>query len=134
MRNFFLLFAFAVAFTLGCGGGVGKVKGRVVEGGQPVTIDGQAALMFYLIGADGKPDHAKSYPMTLSKDGSFEMVASGGEVPPGTYLVTLEVNATKSSTGLGKYKGRFNLQDSPLRQEVKAGKNELTIDLAKPAK
>ena len=45
--------------------------------------------------------------MTLAKDGSFELAASGGELPPGTYLVTMEVNAPKSATGLGKYKGRF---------------------------
>lgn len=129
MRILSLLLALAAASALGCGGTTGKVKGRVVEDGKPVAIDGQAALMFYLLDAGGKPDHAKSYPMTLSKDGSFELAASGGEMPPGTYLVTMEINAPKSAKGLGKYKGRFGLPDSPLRQEVKAGKNELTVEL-----
>ena len=132
MRTLSLLLAAASA--LGCGVTTGKVKGRVVDDGKPVTIDGQAALMFYLLDAGGKPDQTKSYPMTLAKDGSFELAASGGEMPPGTDFVTMEVNAKKAATGLGKYKGRFSLPDSPLRQEVKAGKNELTVELAKPAK
>ena len=133
MRTLSLLLALAAASVLGCGGTTGKVKGRVVEDGKPVTIDGEAALMFFLLDEAGKPDHAKSFPMTLAKDGSFELAASGGELPPGKYLVTMEVNAPKSTKGLGKYKGRFSLHDSPLRQEVKAGRNDLTVEL-KPAK
>ena len=54
-----------------------------------------------------------------------------GELPPGTYLVSLEVNGPKSQTGLGRYKGRFAYPTSPLRQEVKPGRNDLTIDLAR---
>jgi hypothetical protein len=120
------------AVMLGCGSTQGKVKGRVVENGQPVEIDGQAALMFYLIGADGKPSPAKSYPVPLNKDGTFELVSSGGEVPPGTYLVSLDVNAPPSETGLGRLRGRFPYPDSKLRQEIKAGMNQVTIDVAKP--
>jgi hypothetical protein len=130
-RNTLLLVALAVS-AAGCAGNQGRLKGRVVENGQPITIDGQAALMFYQIGADGKPNPSRSYPIPLSNDGSFELVASGGEVPAGTYLVSLEVNAPKSSTGLGRFKGRFTYPESALRHEVKAGANEVTIDLAKP--
>ena len=130
MRNFILFIAFAAALALGCGGS-SRVKGRVVENGTPITIDGQAALMFYLVGEDGKPNPSRSYSIPLSVDGSFELVSSGGEVPPGIYLVTLEVNAPKATKGIGRFKGLFTFPNSPLRQEVKAGKNEVTIELAK---
>src|SRR5207248_3023234 len=103
-----------------------KVKGRVVENGQPVAVQGQAALVFYP-DAGGKPGD-KAYPAALNPNGSFELVASGGEMPPGTYLVSLEVNGPKSPTGIGKYKDQFKL----VRRELKPGTNDLTFDLAKP--
>jgi hypothetical protein len=120
-----------VAVCLGCGSSNGRIKGQIVENGQPVEIDGQAALMFYLLDSSGRPDPAHSYPMPLLKDGSFELVASGGEVPPGKYMVTFDVNAPPSETGLGRFRGRFAYPDSPLRQEIKAGTNQVTIDVAK---
>jgi len=132
MRNIIVCAAVA-AFLVGCGNGQGRVKGQVVENGQPVPIDGQAALMFYLLGPDGKPDPAKSYPIPLNKDGSFELVASGGELPPGKYLVSMEVNAPKAAEGLGRFKGRFPYPDSPLRIEVKPGSNDVKVDLSQPA-
>src|SRR5947209_1386810 len=124
-----IICALLAACTLGCGGGKGRVKGRVVENGSPVTVEGQAAVMFYLIGEDGKPDPTRGYPVPLNEDGSFELVASGGQVPPGNYLITVEVNGPKSATGMGRFKGRFSYPDSPLRQEVKGGRNNLTVDL-----
>ena len=135
MRTFFLLVVLA-ACAVGCGPAQGRIKGRVVENGEPIVApgqaaDGQAALMFYLIGADGKPNPSKAYPIPLSPDGTFELVASGGAVPPGIYLVTFEVNAPKSAKGIGRFKGRYSYPDSTLRHEVKAGANEVTIDLAK---
>jgi hypothetical protein len=126
MRNSILSVALSAAvLALGCGGGVGRVKGQVVEGGKPLPVEGQVALMFELIGPDGKPDEIKSYPVPLNKDGSFELVASGGTVPPGTYRVTVQVNGRKEASGIARYKGQS------LTQEVKAGSNNLTIDLAK---
>ncbi|MFO0865694.1 MAG: hypothetical protein U0744_13755 [Gemmataceae bacterium] len=123
--------AMLAIMVVGCGNGQAKVKGKLVESGTPVAIEGQAALLFYLIDASGKPNPSKSYPMPLEKDGSFELTASGGEMPPGTYLVSFEVNAPKSTKGLGQYRGRFVYPDSPLRQEVKAGRNEVVVNLGK---
>ena len=126
-----LLVALAGTLALGCAG-ASRVKGRIVENGKPIAVEGQAAVMIYLIGADGQPDASKAYPMSLAADGSFELVGSGGEVPPGTYMVTIEVNGPKSTTGMGRYKGLFGYPGSPLRQQIKAGSNDLTVDLAKP--
>lgn len=134
MRHLICFAALAGLFVglAGCGPALGKVKGKVVENGQPVEIDGQAALMFTLLNADGNPDTSKSYSIPLEKDGSFELVVSGGAVPPGKYLVSFTVNAPKSDKGLGRFRDRFPYPDSKLRQEVKAGANDVTIDLAKP--
>src|SRR5690242_18087426 len=102
-----------------------RVKGRLVANGQAVEAPVQAALMFYLIGTDGKPDTRHAYPAPLAADGSFELVASGGVVACGTYLITLEVNATQSATGVARYKSRYNYPNSPLRHLIKSGRNDL---------
>jgi hypothetical protein len=116
----------------GCGGDAGKVKGRVVENGQPLQIPAQAAIMFTLVGPDDKPDPSRSYTMNIGPDGTFELLASGGQLPPGKYMVTVETTAPKAPTGFGKYKETYRYPTSTLRQEVKAGQNEIVIDLAKP--
>ena len=117
---------------IGCGDGQGKIKGRLLENGQPVPVPGQAALMFWLIGADGSPDPNRAYAAHLHSDGSFELIASAGKVPPGTYLVSLNVNGPESREGIGKFKKAFSDTNSPLRREIKAGKNDLVIDFANP--
>lgn len=121
------LLGFVVA---GCQSDLGHIQGLVVENGQPVKVDGQAALLLYRINDSGKPNEAQSYPIPLSADGTFELVASGGAVPPGTYMVTLM--AMGMEQGIGRYKDDFAYPDSPLRIEVEAGSNEVTIDLAQP--
>ncbi len=123
--------AVAAAVLAGCGDSAGTLRGRVVENGQPTEIPGQAALMFTLLGPDDKPDASKAYTMNIAKDGTFEMVASAGKLPPGKYMVTVETPA-KGKTGLAKYKEQYRFPNSPLRAEVATGGNELTIDLAKP--
>jgi hypothetical protein len=96
-----------------------------------VAVAGQAALVFTPTGPDGKAG-ARAYAAGLDPDGSFELVASGGEVPVGAYLVSLEVAGGKGTaaapTGLAKYRGTFK----DVRQELKPGVNDLTFDLAKP--
>lgn len=124
MRNLILSVALSAAVVaLGCSSKAGRVKGQVVENGSPVKVQGQAALMFDLVGPDGKADPTKGYPVPLNPDGSFELVASGGDVPPGTYRVTVQVNGPKAASGIFHYKGQS------LTQEVKAGSNNLTIEL-----
>ena len=130
MRLLFLPAAAAVLLA-GCGESSGRLRGRVVENGQPTEIPGQAALMFTRIGAGDKPDTSKSYTMAVEKDGTFEMVASGGALPPGRYMVTVETTA-KGKAGLAKYKEPYKYPTSPLRADVVAGPNDLIIDLAKP--
>lgn len=124
--------AAAAALLAGCGGaGMGKIKGKVLENGQPVTVTGQASLVFTPIGADGKIGN-KAYAAGLNPDGTFELVASGGEVAAGLYNVTLEVAGGKGAegapAGLAKHRAAFR----DVKREIKPGENDLTIDLTKP--
>ncbi|MFO0877558.1 MAG: hypothetical protein U0840_09300 [Gemmataceae bacterium] len=127
MRTLVLMIALLAVCAAGCGSSKARVKGQVVENGKPVTVEAQAALMFDLIGPDGKTDTLRSYPVPLNKDGSFELAASGGEVVPGTYKVTLQVNGPKGSSGITLYKGQS------LKQEIRAGSNVLSVELTKMA-
>src|SRR4051794_31426964 len=74
----------------GCGGGKAKVKGRLVENGQAQKFAPQQAhLEFIPLDADDKPQQGKSFTAGVNEDGSFEVLASGGELPPGKYQVTI---------------------------------------------
>jgi hypothetical protein len=122
----------ALLVLAGCGGGgPAKIKGRVLENGQPVSVPGQASLVFAPAGPDGKAGD-KAYAAGLNPDGTFELVASGGEVPPGDYVVSFEVSGGKGTgdapTGLAKYRASFK----NVKQTLAPGMNDLTLDLTKP--
>ena len=113
----------ALMFVTGCSEGKAHVKGRIVENGQPVSFSAnQAAVEFSPIGSDGKADSSKTFTAVVNDDGTFEVLASGGEVPRGNYDITFR--------SYGKLREKY--KDQTLRREVKAGKNDFTIDLAKP--
>ena len=105
-----------------------KVKGRLVSNGQPMKFPPtQVAVGFSPVGADGKPDPAWSFTTPVNEDGSFELVASGGELPAGTYQVSIQAMG-KFATEFKAYAGT----SSAIRRELKAGPNEITIDVTKP--
>ena len=85
------------------------------------------ALEFIPLDADGKPAPGKSFTAVVNEGGTFEVVVSGGELPPGKYQVAV----TATGELRAKYKA-FAAPTSAIRREIKAGKNDLTIDLAKP--
>jgi hypothetical protein len=117
--------ALAALLAAGCGGNpVGHVKGRLTNNGQPVSFppNAQAAVEFHRLGTDGKPDLTKVYSMMIETDGTFELLASERELPPGEYVVKLDVAGKDNA----RYK-RFTA-----RRQVKAGDNLIDLDLAKP--
>lgn len=121
--------ALGLVLLAGCGGGkAARVRGQVVENGQPASFAGMlAAVVFAPVGPDGKPDTNRSQTAVLNPDGSFELVASGGELPVGTYMVGIQV--------VGKAGAKFKdvgPTNSPIRRELKPGPNDLTIDVARP--
>jgi hypothetical protein len=124
-----LLFMALLAFALvGCGSGKARVKGRLVENGQALTFaPTSAAVELTLLKEDGTPDPTKVTTAVVDTDGSFEVVASGGEVPIGTYAIGLKLPAP-----LQRKYAKLSPPASPIRRKVAAGSNDLTIDLAKP--
>lgn len=104
------------------------MKGRLVSNGQPMSFPAtQVAVALSPIGADGKPEPARAFTTPVNEDGSFELVASGGELPPGNYQVSIQASG-KLAAQMKAYAGTSSL----VRRELKAGPNEITVDVAKP--
>lgn len=121
-----LVLVLFTTLTAGCGQSKGTVTGMLVENGKSMSFESnQAAVQLTLVGPAGTLDNKHSYTAVVDEDGSFEVVASGGELPLGTYQVAVQLRG-----GDPKYKS-LAAPDSPLRREIKAGKNELIVDLAK---
>jgi hypothetical protein len=135
----------ALAALSGCGSSTGTLKGKVVDNGAPVKPDGLASLSFYPM-KDGTPDANNSFTAVLNGDGTFDVVASGGKLPPGTYRVVVASAGGAGREGggpgpegfpkAGKEKAdRFaphnTLATSKLSVTVAAGSNDVVIDLSK---
>ncbi len=120
--RFVLCFALLLVPIAGCSPGIGKVKGQIVENGQPKTFPPSShAIEMSMIGANGEPDNMKSFTAVVGIDGTFEVLASGGQVPPGTYRVSVQGPSTKKLTA-----------KVSVNREIVVGDNNITIDLAKP--
>ena len=128
MRRALLLLALVGLAAGGCGSTTARVKGRLVTNDQPMTFPAtQVAVVLTPLDAGGNPDPAKAYTAVVNEDGSFEVLASGGELPPGQYQIAIQA--------MGKLKEQFKklaAPNSPLRRELKPGPNEIVIDVAKP--
>src|SRR5690349_19732037 len=112
----------------GCGSGKGKVKGRLVANGQPMSFPPtQVAVVFAPVGADGKPDPLKAFTAVVNEDGTFELIASGGELPAGQYQISIQAMGAMKE----KLKG-FAAANSRVRRELTSGTNDITIDVTKP--
>lgn len=122
MRRTLLPALCLAVLVAGCGPGKARVKGRVTEGGQPASFPPTAAaIQIAPIGSDGEPDPARAFTAVVNEDGTWEVLASGGELPTGEYEIAFQAT--------GKLKGKF--QSKPVRQQLKAGTNEVTIDVTK---
>lgn len=120
-------------FASGCGSGRYPVTGRVAyEDGSPVeggTVIGEATV-------DGKPVGVQGI---IAKDGTFSWGADqpGDGAAPGHYRVAVmpvalgdnELAEGKQPAVEGKY---TKYESSGITYEVKPGKNELNIQVARP--
>jgi hypothetical protein len=124
--RFALLSAGLLALAMaGCGSSPGRVKGKLLDNGQPKTFPVSTyAVMFTLMGPNGEPDLNKSYTAVVEADGSFEVHASGGTLPPGTYQVTIQ--------SPGKKGAALKATPPSARREIKSGDNNITLDIAHP--
>lgn len=138
LPRFALLLAFALT---GCSAPTATVKGKLLDGGQPVGPDGlMVALNFHPLKPDGTVDKQTSYSAVLNGDGSFQIVESGGTLPPGDYRVVITAAAggppdpkkkAKASPAQLRFAPFTTVEGSKLKVTVAAGGNDLTIDLAK---
>lgn len=121
------LFALGLtALAAGCGAAPATVKGQLVSNGEPLAVTGQVGVTLTLLDAGGAPTRT-SYTAMVAPSGAFDVIVSGGQLPPGNYQVSL-VAAGKAGD---KFKGLIG-DKSPVRRELKPGPNELTIDVARP--
>jgi hypothetical protein len=118
----------STVLVCGCGGATtATVKGKLIENGQAMKFDmNQAAVQLTLVSPEGKLDDSHSYTAVVNQDGSFEVIASGGQLPLGKYQVGLQIRGDNNE----KYK-KYAAPESPLRREIKGGSNHLDLDLAK---
>jgi hypothetical protein len=128
MKRLIPVVAAVALAAAGCsGGGTARLKGKIVDNGQPVTFPPTtASVQLSPLGEGGTPDPTKVYACVVNEDGSFEFLASGGELPPGTYQVVLELVGGKGPANAKAIAGKA------LKRELKSGSNDLVIDLAKP--
>ncbi|MBA4188178.1 MAG: hypothetical protein C0467_09190 [Planctomycetaceae bacterium] len=120
-----------VVIVSGCGTDPARIKGRLLDNGQPLAIPASGApqsIVFVPLGADGS-NQGRMYSATLGPDGAFELVAAGGSVPPGNYRVSLDITLPGKA---GERFKPFAGTGSPIRRELKPGSNDLVIDLSKP--
>lgn len=124
----FLVLLLSGLLLVGCGRtNIASVKGKVIENGQPRTFEAnQAAVQLTLVAENGELDNIHAYTAVVEADGSFEVVASGGEVKVGKYQVAIIYRGNDP-----KYEALY-APGSQLRREIKGGPNEIMIDLAKP--
>jgi len=113
----------------GCGSATtATITGKIVDNGQPRQYQPtQAAVQLTLVGPGGKLDENRSFTAVVNPDGTFQVISSGGEIPVGTYQVAIQIRDEDP-----KYKA-FAAPESQVRREIKPGRNELVLDLSKPA-
>ena len=126
MRFAFFLAGVAALALAGCGGpDMAKVKGQIVENGQPKTFPPTShSVEIAPVDASGSPDNTKMFTAVVNADGSFEVLASGGQLPAGPYPFTVR-GPSIAKKGLATPPGA--------KRELKGGDNAITLDLAKPS-
>jgi hypothetical protein len=128
----------------GCdGGGVTlvKVTGKVVDGGQPVELEGGyeeggncVEVEFVPLDQSGSPKSgAPAYFKYAAEDGSFVMSGDEGKgIPKGKYRVCVYRRGAETDHPSGDaWEGKFNRENSPFEFDVSRGK-ELVIDISNP--
>ncbi|HZT82974.1 MAG TPA: carboxypeptidase-like regulatory domain-containing protein [Gemmataceae bacterium] len=123
-----------VLLLSGCTKGGGKkvaVKGRVVDGGRPVTVPadlppGDPGIRVIFLSADREMKKAgEAYNAVVNpQDGTFEVK----DIPPGKYRIAVSVGAFGTPD---KYGDKFSQDNSQIVRDVKGGE-DIVIDLAKP--
>lgn len=137
--------ALAVAVA-GCGGGGPRrviVKGRVVDGGKPLELQGDefkagaigVEVTFYPLDNAGKVDQSKqSYGTRIREDGTFLLDGELGKgIPVGKYKAALRFSDPMYRTPKGqgdRWEGKFALDKTPFTFDVQDAGKEIVIDIS----
>jgi hypothetical protein len=125
--------------ALGCGGRGGgdlvKVKGRLTNAGQPLTVRGQDVglgvieLGFYRM-PDNGPQSTDPESARLEADGRFTVPGRNGQgISPGKYRIV--VRQWDPFPDFDKLKGQFDAEHSSIVRTI-TGNEEVLIDVSKP--
>lgn len=126
--------AVLIAISLGCGGeakignaGV-KIRGKVVKGGAPLEVPrrdiGLGSVELHLVPAD---ESVEPQVAMVAEDGSFEIVAAGQGIAPGSYK--LAVYQQNEGPGSDLLMGKFSKENSPISIDVPSDKVGGELDL-----
>jgi hypothetical protein len=112
----------------GCGSGKLQTRGRVLKGGQPLTLpeDEYVRLTFVPVMEKGKQAMDLYVAEYNRADGSFKVAGKDLKgMPPGKYKITVEHLKNRSDI----LKGAYSEERTPFVCEVKTASDEVTIDL-----
>jgi hypothetical protein len=125
----------------GCGGGekLVTVTGKVVQDGQPISIEGYEegmeclSVAFIPLDEGGnRKAGARSYSQDCQEDGSFEILGDMGDgIPVGKYRVAVSRVSEAAEEGEDDlWKGKFGPDNSPFIFDIN-GSHDVQIDIAK---
>ena len=111
----------------GCGGSASRMKGELVENGQPATFPPGAmpGVVLRPLDGRGRPSETITYKSVVSPGGAFEWVGGNGELPSGGYQFSLELSGSVRD----KYP-HLTAAASRKRIDLKPGVNLLVVDIA----
>jgi hypothetical protein len=124
LRTLFLLTC--LALFAGCGDTNSRVKGELIENGQPASFPpgAMAGVVLRPLDAQNRPSETTAYKAVVTPAGSFEWVGGNGELPTGGYQFSLELTGSIRD----KYQ-HLTPAVSRKRIDLKPGANLLTIDI-----
>jgi hypothetical protein len=126
LRSLFLGTGLLALALSGCGDPpMAKVKGRILENGQPKTFPATShSVEITPLDESGTPNKGKAFTAVVNEDGTFQVIASGGLLPVGTYTFAVRGMFVKKKGGA---------EPPASKRELKSGdNNDITLDLAKP--
>lgn len=129
----FCLFSLFALLATGCGKAPVKAKGKVVKGGQPITVSEKGMFLMSFAPADNP---SKTYAVSTNKDGTF--VVNGPDnngAPPGKYKVSVQLKdpyrSEKGEEGPDKFGGKFTIDKTTLEAEITNAATEIVVDVGK---
>jgi hypothetical protein len=122
-----LVLASLFLILAGCGSRTKIYEGKLVQGGQPVTVSDQGIITLFFV-AEKDKDKGLPYPAETKSDGTFTIKGRDGKgIPPGKYLVSV-VAKDPYPNGPDKFGGKFEADKSTLTVEI--GKDSMvTVDV-----